>query len=179
MTTPSIDYGKILNLPLGAEAAHDSGATTIGGYLVALLAALWDEGECFSPKRPFGNSGWERDLATPLEAAGYVSIVDDDGTFDWYATRDLVTGAIWYMIAGLPKPGTGDPRRATLEPNGRVSVPAGRYLRLYEMAQTLSALEAHGVDNWEWYGEDGMFDGIDDRITIEARRLGIEPPDQD
>lgn len=45
---------------------NDSGATTIKGYLKALLYALWDEGEGFSGKRPFGNSGWEGDLLDPL-----------------------------------------------------------------------------------------------------------------
>lgn len=32
---------------------------TIRGWLSSMLAALWDEGEGFSGKRPLGNSGWE------------------------------------------------------------------------------------------------------------------------
>lgn len=46
----------ILDCPL---EENDSGATTIKGYLKALLYALWDEQEGFSGKRPFGNSGWD------------------------------------------------------------------------------------------------------------------------
>lgn len=32
---------------------------TIREYLIELLYTLWNEGEDFSGKRPFGNSGWE------------------------------------------------------------------------------------------------------------------------
>ena len=57
----------------------DSGATTIRGYLVALAAAVWREGEGFSGKRPFGNSGWEWDVYAALVRAGLI-----EGTFDEY-----------------------------------------------------------------------------------------------
>lgn len=53
----------ILRLPM---QPNDSGAITIGGYLQALLARLWTDGEGFSGKRPFGNSGWEDDLLEAL-----------------------------------------------------------------------------------------------------------------
>ena len=53
---------------------------TIREYLHALLKTLWDEGEGFSGKRPFGNSGWEGDLEAPLVRAGYVTgLVDKNG----------------------------------------------------------------------------------------------------
>lgn len=52
---------------------NDSGADTVGGYLGALLERLLDDGEAFSGKRPFGNSGWEWDLAAPFLPT------DDDG----------------------------------------------------------------------------------------------------
>lgn len=74
----------ILNLPM---KDNDSGENTIRGYLKALLLALWDEGEGFSGKRPFGNSCWEIDLYEPLltanlitgkfDAAGYIDECDD------------------------------------------------------------------------------------------------------
>jgi hypothetical protein len=35
---------------------------TIREYLKELLLTLWYEGEGFSGKRPFGNSGWQWDL---------------------------------------------------------------------------------------------------------------------
>lgn len=49
-------------LPPNSEAASESGASTVGGYLIALLRQLWQEEEGFSGKRPFGNSGWTWDL---------------------------------------------------------------------------------------------------------------------
>lgn len=67
----------ILALPM---RENDAGATTVRGYLVELLAALWQEGEGFSGKRPFGNSSWEYDLYEPLAAAGLIAVtLDEDG----------------------------------------------------------------------------------------------------
>lgn len=33
-------------------------------------------------------------------------------------------------------------------------------LQLIIAQEELGALEAAGVDNWQWYGEDGMFDTV-------------------
>lgn len=53
---------------------------TVRGYLRELLLTLWEEGEGFSGKRPFGNSGWESDLYAPLIEAGFISgELDEDG----------------------------------------------------------------------------------------------------
>lgn len=53
---------------------------TIRGYFHELLLTLWKEKEGFSGKRPFGNSGWEYDLYTPLIKIGQVSgELDEDG----------------------------------------------------------------------------------------------------
>lgn len=41
---------------------NDAEADTIGDYFRALLMAIWTEGEGFSGKRPFGNSGWDSEL---------------------------------------------------------------------------------------------------------------------
>lgn len=35
---------------------------TIKEFLKKLLLTLWEEGENFSGKRPFGNSGWKYDI---------------------------------------------------------------------------------------------------------------------
>lgn len=35
---------------------------TIRDYLKELLVTLWEEGESFSGKRPFGDSGWEYEI---------------------------------------------------------------------------------------------------------------------
>lgn len=61
--------------------AGDNG--TIRDYLYKLLETLWLEGEGFSGKRPFGNSGWEYDLFEPLIAAGYIEgSLDSSGGVD-------------------------------------------------------------------------------------------------
>ncbi len=49
---------------------NDADAATVGEYFKALLRMVWVEGESFSGKRPFGNSGWESDVTDALKAAG-------------------------------------------------------------------------------------------------------------
>jgi len=71
-----MDTKSILDLPM---SRNDARATNIGEYLRALLATLWDEGESFSGKRPFGNSGWDYDLYKPLIVAGLVTGSLDEG----------------------------------------------------------------------------------------------------
>jgi len=68
---------EILATPM---EGNDADASTIREYLVALLATLWAEGEGFSGKRPFGNSGWHWDLYEALVKAGQLpGTFDDDG----------------------------------------------------------------------------------------------------
>lgn len=58
---------------------------TIRFYLQSLLLTLWIEGESFSGKRPFGNSGWETDIVVPLVVAGVIKgSVDEDGCLEDY-----------------------------------------------------------------------------------------------
>lgn len=57
----------ILSIPMGD---NDAGAATIRQYLVALANTVWWEGEGFSGKRPFGNSGWEHEMLEALESFG-------------------------------------------------------------------------------------------------------------
>lgn len=54
------------------------GATTIRGFLCALLARVWVEKDGFAFKRAFGFSNWQRDLLPPLIAAGAIEAVADD-----------------------------------------------------------------------------------------------------
>jgi len=73
---------EILALSMGE---NDAGAKTIREYLVCLAEACFLEGEGFSGKRPFGNSGWERELYLPLVKAGViVGEIDEDGKLDRY-----------------------------------------------------------------------------------------------
>jgi hypothetical protein len=84
-----------LDLEIGA---NDSGASTVRGYLTALLTELWREEEGFSGGRPFGNSGWQYDIYKPLVAAGLVTgALDEDGYPDSVNDREadaLVLAAI-------------------------------------------------------------------------------------
>lgn len=68
---------QILDLPM---PPNDADAPTVRGYLKALLRELWREGEGFSGKRPFGNSGWEYELYNALVKGGVVmGKLDGDG----------------------------------------------------------------------------------------------------
>ena len=62
---------------------RDSGATSIRDYFAHLAALCWDEGECFDGKRPFGNSGWDRDVYVALHAAGLMDLaLNENGRID-------------------------------------------------------------------------------------------------
>jgi len=54
-------------------------ALTVREYLSRLLLTLLEKGECFSGKRPFGNSGWENFLLVPCVRAGAIQ-----GEIDMY-----------------------------------------------------------------------------------------------
>jgi len=88
---------QILDLPL---PTNSSGATTVRGYLVALLTELWQHCEDFSAKRPFGMSGWPYDLAEPLVRAGFAQghfTEHDELELDrdeWRAIETLIASAI-------------------------------------------------------------------------------------
>lgn len=71
---------------------NDAGAPNIRVYFKQLLRTLLDEGEGFSGKRPFGNSGWEYELFAALVKAelvsgeldedGYIVHFDEQGAYD-------------------------------------------------------------------------------------------------
>lgn len=63
-----------------AMAENDANAETVRDYLKALLFRLWEAGEGFSGKRPFGNSGWEHELEVALVKGGAVGgKLDEEG----------------------------------------------------------------------------------------------------
>ena len=75
-----VDLSLVLSYPM---IENDADARTVGHYLYTLLWTLWQEGEGFSGKRPFGNSGWEYDLYKPLVVGGFVTgELDEDGYID-------------------------------------------------------------------------------------------------
>ena len=57
---------------------NDAGAKTVRDYLVKLMLTLWDEGEGFSGKRPFGNSGWYYELYIALAKSGVIKAEIDE-----------------------------------------------------------------------------------------------------
>ncbi|MFJ8690195.1 hypothetical protein [Micromonospora wenchangensis] len=86
---------RVLDLPL---PDNDAEAATVRDYLIKLLGKVWDEGECFDGKRPFGNSGWDYDLHQPLVTNGLVEgRMDTDGyveEIDREAAYHLIAAAI-------------------------------------------------------------------------------------
>lgn len=60
---------NILEIPM---QENDAEAATIGDYFRALLKQIWTEGEGFSGKRPFGNSGWDSEIYAALVKDGAV-----------------------------------------------------------------------------------------------------------
>jgi len=65
------------------ELRFDSDAgenLTVRDYLYILLTKVWNEGEGFDGKRPFGNSCWEYELYKPLVESGLVTgSINDEG----------------------------------------------------------------------------------------------------
>ncbi len=84
--------------PNGADAA------TVREYLAAMLGLLWSEGEDFSSKRPFGNSGWQNEVYVALVEGGVVpGSIDDYGDFDADFDENAADMLILAAIAELGK----------------------------------------------------------------------------
>jgi hypothetical protein len=91
---------QVLATPMGP---NDANAPTVREYLVELLAMLWEQGEGFSGKRPFGNSGWEYEVYDALVAQGYVATTTDrlgEPEPDVPAADELITQAIHALAGG-------------------------------------------------------------------------------
>jgi hypothetical protein len=100
----TLDHEDALGLRFDSDAGDNS---TIRQYLYALLSTLWEEGEGFSGKRPFGNSGWESDLYSALAKGGYVK-GDSEGYVERGPERDkaraIVSELIHFAIYGYAPP---------------------------------------------------------------------------
>lgn len=72
----------------------DAAANSLREYFYTLLLALWYQGEEFSGKRPFGNSGWDWDIYACLVKLEVIKgKLDEDGyldKFDKVAANKLV-----------------------------------------------------------------------------------------
>ena len=61
---------------------------TIREFLRELLLALWEEGEGFSGKRPFGNSGWKYQVYASLVKEKFIEgTLDREGYLQDYDRR--------------------------------------------------------------------------------------------
>jgi hypothetical protein len=78
--------------PLDTTFISELGELSFRDYFRELLCAVISEGERFSGKRPFGNSGWFHELAEGLGKAGLVDDIDDSAK---------VGDALLKMIADL------------------------------------------------------------------------------
>lgn len=91
-----------LELRIDSDAGDD---ITVRDYLHTLLLTVWEEGESFSGKRPFGNSGWEYDLFIPLIKAGFISgeLDEDDHptTFESASAHGYVSNLITAAFYGV------------------------------------------------------------------------------
>lgn len=90
---------KTDTLQKALEARFDSDAgddLSVREYLRGLLLTLWDEGEGFSGKRPFGNSGWEYDLYKPLIREGFIK-----GKLDEYGYIENVSPKAHAFVSDL------------------------------------------------------------------------------
>jgi len=68
----------MLDLEIYSDDLNQS--LTLREYFKKLLITLWEEGEDFSGKRPFGNSGWQYDVYKSLILAGNIyGEIDEDG----------------------------------------------------------------------------------------------------
>lgn len=94
-----INYAEILRLRMDP---NDAAAATIREYLVKLVAQVWNEEECFSGKRPFGNSGWTADFDKTLIQHGVVEgTLDSDGyveEIDRHEVKDIIAKTIQYLM---------------------------------------------------------------------------------
>jgi hypothetical protein len=105
-----IEYAPVPEFPndgslLSAlEARFDSDAgdnITVRQYLFKLLETLWAEGEGFSSKRPFGNSGWEFDLYKPLVIGGFIKgTLDENGYVEDY-DKEEADAYVFELISAI------------------------------------------------------------------------------
>lgn len=86
---------------------NDSGASTVRGYLIVLLDAVWSERDGFSGKRPFGNSGWQYDLYEALGKAGFILYEWDEHGYCAAADTGRGDRLIAEAIAALAESGAG------------------------------------------------------------------------
>lgn len=96
-----------IKVVLATPIEYENGIGTINSYLHDLLKTLWEKRECFSVKRPFGNSDWDWVLYTALAKAGIIEAeLYEDGSIDNISKEEeekadrLIAEAIDYIFFG-------------------------------------------------------------------------------
>lgn len=93
---------KALALKFSSDAF--SGKKTIREYMRVMLRTIWIEGEGFSGKRPFGNSGWDYEVIRPLVVAELVpGQLDCDGYLEDFDRQDA-DALVLALIDEITKP---------------------------------------------------------------------------
>jgi hypothetical protein len=90
-------------LGIKMRKGNDANAATIHDYLRRLVEEVFAEGEGFSGKRPFGNSGWEYDLYQALADAKAIDVqLGKYGEIeDWLDDQDKANKLIFKAIDAL------------------------------------------------------------------------------
>lgn len=70
-------------LDLEFESGDLNTTISIRDFFKKLLTTLFEKGECFSGKRPFGNSGWDWDLKICLVKNAIIKGEYDSKYDDW------------------------------------------------------------------------------------------------
>lgn len=95
MTINSATPAEILALPIHPKHVK---AETIGDYLIALLAKLWEDPWGFTGKYAGGDDDWNWELYEPLIQAGLVEPSRDEaGPKDLPAADKLIADAIQHL----------------------------------------------------------------------------------
>lgn len=96
------EVDRALAVRFDSDAGDD---LTLAEWLGSLLATVWQKGEGFSGKRPWGNSGWESDPYPALIRAGLIEgKINEEG--DWFdeidepAAEALIAAAIDRLTGG-------------------------------------------------------------------------------
>ena len=98
---------QILACPMDQNDAY---ADTVGEYLSQLLKEVWTQEQCFSGKRPFGNSSWQWEVYKALGEAGIIQVSYDEWETPSLDDRDevdkLIRQAIEFAFLGADHAGS-------------------------------------------------------------------------
>lgn len=91
MVTANYLIQRVLDAPMSVARCREcTDVATVRDYLKKLLKDLWQKGDGFDGKRPFGNSNWEYDIYLALVVAGLVpGTLDEDGFLHEFSDESI------------------------------------------------------------------------------------------